>query len=468
MDMLVILIAVSFLVHFDIILFRRMNRNLTDEVFGSQSGRWILLFLLPVFVLTLQSSFGISEGEMTSQTNMLYIVILGFYLFKRKKFIRVQESFTPDEDNEPPGPAVESAGADRLKMISQATGLIFEWMLGVLIFTLSLDLLSPLVPLVRSELGQIILTAVFSSFFMVGLIKKTTEKPPYPGFVRTVALRRGGASLFKLVFIPTLVGINLAIVSSFLMVTRPVTPSTPLSEILLSAHSSWLVMGFLVLAILMAPLLEEVIFRGYYFHVIREFKGRRFAVIFIALVFSFLHVGQYWGDWLAIAVVTVLGFVLTGLRVWSGSTISSVIAHYIYNGLVTFIPVLLMLGANSPYIKYQMLYSQLDAPAKEALLKATIKDKKDFAPAYNDLAWLYAEEQKNLDEALALTEKAIALDPEEGAYLDTRAEVLFRSGKVEEAIAIEEKLVRENPRDGQFKEQLEKFRAGGRKENFSK
>jgi tetratricopeptide (TPR) repeat protein len=39
--------------------------------------------------------------------------------------------------------------------------------------------------------------------------------------------------------------------------------------------------------------------------------------------------------------------------------------------------------------------------------------------AYNNLAWLYYTKEENLDEAQALAEKAVALNPSQPQYLDT-------------------------------------------------
>ncbi len=277
-------------------------------------------------------------------------------------------------------------------MVSQATGIIFEWIFLVLIFTLILKaghwILVPRSP----ALLEILLTALFSSGLMVAMIKRVTMEDPYPGFRQTVALSATGRSPLKLIASPIFIGLILAMISSFMMMTRPVIPKTPFNEMLGKMDSSGIVIFFLVLALGIAPLLEEIIFRGYFFYVIQQFKGTRFAIYFIALTFSFLHVGQYWGDWAAILVVTVLGFVLTLLRVLNRSTIPSIIAHYAYNTGVVIFSISILLGSNPSYLKYQLARSSLDAAAKERLLVESIKHRPEFIDPYNDLAWLYAEQ----------------------------------------------------------------------------
>jgi tetratricopeptide (TPR) repeat protein len=57
------------------------------------------------------------------------------------------------------------------------------------------------------------------------------------------------------------------------------------------------------------------------------------------------------------------------------------------------------------------------------------------ATSLNNTAWLAARSQRKLDEALALVERALAIAPDEPAYLDTLAEVHFQRGDREAAVA---------------------------------
>ena len=52
----------------------------------------------------------------------------------------------------------------------------------------------------------------------------------------------------------------------------------------------------------------------------------------------------------------------------------------------------------------------------------------------NSLAYVYAEDGANLDEAETLASRALQVDPDNGAYLDSLAWVYFKKGKYEEAI----------------------------------
>jgi len=249
----------------------------------------------------------------------------------------------------------------------------------------------------------------------------------------------------KLFLLSVALGLFFALCSSTITVMRQVQPQTPLNEIVEATQSIHLILIFLFVAVCIAPLIEEIIFRGYFFRVLEEWIGVQKTVYVIALTFALLHVGQYWGDWLAILMVTVLGFTLTLLRAWSGSTMASVITHYVYNGSVTIIPIIMIAISNPAYLEYQIHSLDYDAQTKEALLRESIAHRPDFVNAYNDLAWLYAEEGENLNEALELVEKALTVAPRQTAYLDTKAEILEKLGRLDEAKQIRNRLERKLP-----------------------
>jgi tetratricopeptide (TPR) repeat protein len=58
-----------------------------------------------------------------------------------------------------------------------------------------------------------------------------------------------------------------------------------------------------------------------------------------------------------------------------------------------------------------------------------------YAPALNYLGYLWADKGVRLDEALDLIERAIAIQPDNGAYIDSHAWVLYRLGRLQEAEA---------------------------------
>jgi tetratricopeptide (TPR) repeat protein len=57
----------------------------------------------------------------------------------------------------------------------------------------------------------------------------------------------------------------------------------------------------------------------------------------------------------------------------------------------------------------------------------------DSAPALNYLGYMFADAGTNLDEALDLIERAVELDPDNGAYVDSLGWAHFRLGNYDEA-----------------------------------
>jgi tetratricopeptide (TPR) repeat protein len=67
----------------------------------------------------------------------------------------------------------------------------------------------------------------------------------------------------------------------------------------------------------------------------------------------------------------------------------------------------------------------------------------DHPQANNDLGYLWADQNKNLDKAYEMIAKALAKEPENAAYLDSMGWVLYRQGKYAEAIEYLERATRQ-------------------------
>ena len=61
-------------------------------------------------------------------------------------------------------------------------------------------------------------------------------------------------------------------------------------------------------------------------------------------------------------------------------------------------------------------------------LKLAISHNKNSGRSYNYLGYLYADKNKNLDEAYTLVQKALEIEPENGAYLDSLGWIHYRKG----------------------------------------
>ena len=79
------------------------------------------------------------------------------------------------------------------------------------------------------------------------------------------------------------------------------------------------------------------------------------------------------------------------------------------------------------------------------------------ATTANNLAWIAAVNGRRLEDALALSQRAVSLQPDSAVYRDTLAEVLFRLGRRKEAILIERACLLDDPGQWHLHEQIEKF-----------
>ena len=82
----------------------------------------------------------------------------------------------------------------------------------------------------------------------------------------------------------------------------------------------------------------------------------------------------------------------------------------------------------------------------------------DDPQAHNSLAWLAARSNRKLDDALTHAQRAVELDPDSAAYIDTLAEAYFAKGDRAKAIGLSEKAVALMPDDEELQGQLKRFK----------
>ncbi|RYZ77119.1 MAG: tetratricopeptide repeat protein [Proteobacteria bacterium] len=87
-------------------------------------------------------------------------------------------------------------------------------------------------------------------------------------------------------------------------------------------------------------------------------------------------------------------------------------------------------------------------------MKKVISIDKDHIQALNFLAYAYADQGKNLDEAEQLVRRAASLQPNDGFIMDTLGWVLFKRGKTAEAIRTLEAAYKMQPEESVIAEHL--------------
>jgi hypothetical protein len=123
-------------------------------------------------------------------------------------------------------------------------------------------------------------------------------------------------------------------------------PSHPVMEPLVTGNW-WLCVQIVVIASIVAPIVEETMFRGVLYRHLREASARlgvTMSVIASGLLVSFVFAAIHPQGLLAVPPLMALAFGFTLLREWRGTLIPSMVAHGINNSLVTTIVLILAKG----------------------------------------------------------------------------------------------------------------------------
>jgi Tfp pilus assembly protein PilF len=96
---------------------------------------------------------------------------------------------------------------------------------------------------------------------------------------------------------------------------------------------------------------------------------------------------------------------------------------------------------NSQFSLSNLYVQRGDVERGEEVLQDVLKESPDNSQANNDLGYLWADKNKNLDQARGMIEKALAKEPENAAYLDSMGWVLYRLEQYAEARTHLEKAV---------------------------
>lgn len=95
-----------------------------------------------------------------------------------------------------------------------------------------------------------------------------------------------------------------------------------------------------MVAVVTAPLIEEVIYRGVIYPAVERVTGAAFAIAVVSLLFAGIHVYQYRTNISVIVVITLLSITLTVARAVTGKMLPSFIIHLVFNGIQSVLIVL--------------------------------------------------------------------------------------------------------------------------------
>lgn len=118
-----------------------------------------------------------------------------------------------------------------------------------------------------------------------------------------------------------------------LMTASMKTPeSTPMEELFKYPHTA---MMFVAMAVFVAPLVEETLFRGYLYPMFARSFGVTPAILVTGALFGLMHGAQLGWTWGLVAMLTLVGIVFTLVRARTGTVFASFLMHLGYNLLIS-------------------------------------------------------------------------------------------------------------------------------------
>jgi uncharacterized protein len=91
-----------------------------------------------------------------------------------------------------------------------------------------------------------------------------------------------------------------------------------------------------IMSVTIAPLMEELFFRGFLYPVLARRLGVAIAIFLTSALFGLLHGAQLGYSW-AVLIIFLVGLVLTTVRAVTKSVAASFLTHVGYNGTLSFL-----------------------------------------------------------------------------------------------------------------------------------
>jgi len=134
------------------------------------------------------------------------------------------------------------------------------------------------------------------------------------------------------VAIYVVVGFMLSLALQALAHFLPIPKELPIDKFFQTPAEAW-ALG--ILSITLAPLMEELFFRGFLYPVLARSLGLPVSVFLTAFGFALLHGAQLMFSWGPVLVIFLVGVVLTMVRAKTKSVAAGVLIHMAYNATIT-------------------------------------------------------------------------------------------------------------------------------------
>lgn len=104
------------------------------------------------------------------------------------------------------------------------------------------------------------------------------------------------------------------------------------TELLMQAHNSWEWFAVVLMVCVLAPISEELLFRGYFYHSLRNRYSLWSSVLVASLLFGCIHY-----DLFRLLPLTFTGICLNLVAIYSGSLWGSIVMHGVWNFMMTLV-----------------------------------------------------------------------------------------------------------------------------------
>jgi membrane protease YdiL (CAAX protease family) len=122
------------------------------------------------------------------------------------------------------------------------------------------------------------------------------------------------------------------------LVTAKMQPpeDVPIEELFRYKNTALL---FMAMAVLVAPLVEETVFRGYLYPLFAKYFGVATSILVTGILFGLMHGAQLGWTWGLVLVLIVVGVIFTFVRARTGSVFASFLLHLGYNSMIAVVTI---------------------------------------------------------------------------------------------------------------------------------
>ena len=181
---------------------------------------------------------------------------------------------------------------------------------------------------VRLVVASIVATALGHIIVLVACWAVVTQFGSRP-FFATLGWGWGRLGVMGgLLLVPVSIG-AVFLVSTLAQLVLPESETTLFTQMLRSSDLARYLVA--ALAVLTAPFVEELIYRGMLYSGLRSRLPAAVSILIVGSIFTLVHVQQYWGAWASLVGLSTLSLIMTLVRAYTKSLLPCVMIHLIFN-----------------------------------------------------------------------------------------------------------------------------------------